>query len=284
MITRIKRRTLENFAIVILSIALVFSVFLGVSFTGDVISATNITNVSVLARVNISNTEPNITSIVIDDSLDTPANEIDLIANGLRTVHCNATVFDFNGAGDINASSVNATLYINSVGSQGTTDNNHRYRNESCQRCTAQTATTTQCDCQFALQYYANDSSSWLCNVSLRDLGGSSGTLPLGDADVSSTPVTVTKLLAINTSTLLDYGNLSVSQTSGEMTHNVTNGGNINLNISLRGFGGTDDIIGQNVTMICEFGNITIGNQRYYVGSSGIPFADMITLTNKTVR
>ena len=36
--------------------------------------------------------------------------------------------------------------------------------------------------------------------------------------------------------------------------------------------------------MICDFGNITIGNQRYFLGSTGIPFSDMTTLTNQTVK
>ena len=137
------------------------------------------------------------------------------------------------------------------------------------------------------MQYYANFSTSWICNITVGDYGGTqkkdSGLLlNLTDTEVSSA-VTLNKLLAINTSTLLDYGNLSVTQVSDSVQHNVTNVGNIDLNLSLRGFGG--DVIdgpGMNVTMMCDLGNISIGNQRYSIGLNESSFANMRNLTNQT--
>ena len=287
MIIRIKRKTLEQAGIGMLVLFVIVFVLIGVSFTTDyAVGATNVTNNTVLVRVNVTNTEPNITSVVVDDEVSVPASEIDLTANGATVVSCNASIFDYNGANDIDSSSVNATLHIQSVGRDGATDNNSRYRNESCGRCVQVSATNITCDCRFAVQYYANDSSTWLCNISIRDSGGTGapGTrLNFSDSDVSGI-VTITKLLALNTSTLLDYGNLSVTQTSAQITHNVTNVGNINLNLSLRGYGGTNETIGQNVTMICDQGNISFDNQRYALGTNndGIAFADMRNLSNQT--
>ena len=285
MIIKIKRKTLEQGIIGVLALFIVTSIFIGVSFTTNyVIGAANITNNTVLARVNVTNTEPNITSIRVTPS------PIDLTADGVTIVTCNISVFDFNGWQDINANATNASFYIQSVGESAPADNNHRYTNSSCGVCTqgSGSATNATCECRFALQYYANDSSSWRCNATIRDRGGtqkSGSELNLTDTDISSA-VTVTKLLAINTSLLLDYGNLSVTETSAQIVHNVTNAGNINLNLSLRGYGGTNESIGQNVSMICDFGNITIGNQRYALGtdSAGIAFANMRNLTNQTVN
>lgn len=284
MIIRIKRKILEQGIMAVVAISIILSAFIGVSFTTDYVLGANTTNNTVIARVNVTNTEPNITSVVVSPS------PIDLIANGVSIVTCNATVFDFNGWQDIDPSSVNATFHIQSVGREGIADNNHRYANESCGRCIQGAgATNASCDCRFALQYYTNDSSSWVCNITVRDSGGTGAPgsrLNFSDTEVSST-VTVSKLLAINTSLLLDYGNLSVTQTSAQITHNITNAGNINLNLSLRGYGGTNDSVDSpfnNMTMTCEFGNISIGNQRYALGTenSGIAFADMRHLTNIT--
>ena len=110
------------------------------------------------------------------------------------------------------------------------------------------------------------------------------------ETERNSSGVTITNLLAIDAPAILDYGNLSVTQTSAEIVHNVTNVGNINLNLSLRGYGGINDSIdhpGHNLTMICDFGNISIGNQRYTLGSEftdGTSFDSMRHLTNQTAQ
>ena len=288
-VIKVKKKVLGQLSIFLFAMLIAAAFFLGISFTTNyAIGATiNITNNTVLARVNITNTEPNITSVVATPST------IDLIANDFSYVTCNATVFDYNGWQDINANATNATFYIQSVGINGAIDNNHRYVNRSCGSCrqaaeSANPSTTAYCDCRFALQYYANDSSAWVCNMTVKDKGGtqkSGSEINFTDSDASST-VTVSKLLAINTSTLLDYGNLSVTETSSEITQNVTNVGNVNLNLSLRGYGGTDESTGNNLSMICDFGNITFGYERYLVGTdqSGTPFSSMRNLTNQTAR
>ena len=265
---------------------MLFLVF-GVGITGYTVFGVNITNVTVIAKVNVTNTEPNITAVNVDDLGGIPANEIDLTANGVTRVYCNATIFDYNGAQDINPNRTNATLYINGVDLTGSDDNNHKYTNTSCGDCTALTSTSARCSCGFAVQYYTNYSSNWQCLFGVYDWGGTQvpeRQVNLSDTQVSSA-VTVTRLLAINTTQLLDYGNLTVTETSEEIIHNVSNAGNTNFNLTLRGYGGDNETLGENVTMICDFGNITVGNQRYAVGSENIgatSFNSMTVLQNTT--
>lgn len=299
MKVKIKRNCLElGFKLLGAAVLLVF-IASGLLFsTGHVIGAANITNVTVFARVNITNTEPNITSVIVNDNVSTPASEIDLNPNMVTPVWCNATVFDYNGWQDINPNATNATFYIESMGRDGDTDNNYRYRNESCKSCRqavedeapagVDLAYYARCDCKFAIQYYANYSDSWKCNITVRDLSGTAQNNRTNFTDTAVSPkVTVTKLLALDTSTyLIDYGNLSVTQTSEERINNITNFGNVGLNLTLRGYGGINESSGINYTMVCSYGNISWGHQRYHVGSEYIENTDfdtMINLTNSTV-
>lgn len=264
----------------------------GASFSSNdtYAAAINITNQTVIAILNVSNTEPNITNVVVDDDLKIPPDEIDLIANGAKVVICNATIWDYNGAGDIlSRSNTSATLYIDSEGSGAADDNNYHYTNESCENCIASSdPNIAYCDCKFAVQYYANYSDSWRCNFTVEDSGGhaqSEEEVFLGDSEVSGL-VTVTKVLGIDSPLILDYGNLSVTQTSEEIIHNITNVGNVKNNFTVRGYGGTNESVGINYTMICDFGNITFDYQKYEFGTDKIGttvFSEMYNLTNQTI-
>jgi hypothetical protein len=294
MIIRIKKRALENvfFALYVFIALALF--FIGATFTADYVTgADNITNFTIIAVVNVTNTQPNITSVSVDDSVSDILGEIDLTANGATVVTCNATVFDYNGFQDITyANHTNATLFIAGTGSNAADDNNTHYTNQSCGNCiqaadAADPARTSYCFCNFAVQYYANASSNWVCNFGVRDNGGTAR--PENQlnhsANLSSGIVTVTELLAINVSTVLDYGNLSVTQTSPEIQHNVTNGGNLDFNLTLRGYAGTQDFGPDdptyNLTMLCTQGNISTGNQRFSL-SNGTAFSGMTVLPNST--
>src|SRR3989338_1105045 len=142
MIIKIKQKTLKQGILSVFLLIAIVSVLIGVSFTTNYASgASNITNMSIIAKVNVTNTQPNITNIWIDDSDQSPPNEIDLTSNGATVVTCNATVYDLNGFEDITGKNVsNATFYINSVGAYAANDNNSYYTNQSCNRCRQATA------------------------------------------------------------------------------------------------------------------------------------------------
>ena len=224
--------------------------------------------------------------VLEDDPTGTTENEIDLIANNVTIVTCNATVYDFNGWQDIDADSVNATIYIYNTGDidiNSSNDNNSHYTNRSCGSCVqGSTPTEAICDCRFAVQYYAND-TTWICNISVTDKGGTDPENALNFSRDGVDTATITKLLAIDTLTdVIDYGNLSVTEISDAIVRNFTNVGNVDLNLTLRGFGGENSsVTNDSFAMICEFGNISFGYHKYAVGLN-VSFAEMKNLTGQT--
>ena len=262
-------------AYLLVGILLAITLFSGVSLITNSVMGLNVTNQTVIARVNVSNTEPTLYEVKIDSPLDAQRN-IDLTANTVTAVICNGSVFDINGFLDIK--NVTATLYDISVASNALDDNNTHYTNSTCGNCTSIPGTNNQnasCLCQFPVQYYAN-SANWQCNMTVNDSGGLS-------SNRNSSFFNLNEVVGINVENpVLDYGNMSVSQTSNYIRQNITNGGNIPINVTLRGYGGDNESIGQNVTMICESGtNITFGNQRFYPGNN-LAFGEMYNLTNQT--
>lgn len=288
MIIRIKKKTLEQGILSVSGLLIIVSLLIGVSFTTNYVTgATNYTNATVIAKLNVTNTGPNITSVVLDDLADDQPDEIDLTTNTVTAVYCNATVWDYNGWQDIDPDSVNATIYINNTGDvtiDSADDNNNHYTNRSCGSCVpGPTSTEAICDCRFAVQYYAN-ATVWKCNISITDKGGTGKPgEELNFSDSGTSTATITKLLALDTpTTVLDYGNLSVTEISAAIERNVTNVGNVDFNLTTRGYGSDNESVGQNVSMICDFGNITFGNQRYVVGNN-VTFGAMKNLTNQTL-
>src|SRR3989338_1622860 len=168
---RIKKQGLGTLMQAIAIFGVLVFIMMGVGMSGYTVFGVNITNISVIAKVNVTNTEPNITSVTVDDDEGNPASEIDLTANGVTRVTCNATIFDYNGAADINPNKTNATLSIAGIAPTESDDNNFKYTNSSCGVCDTLTSTTTRCTCTFDLQYYANYSSNWVCNFSVGDNG-----------------------------------------------------------------------------------------------------------------
>jgi hypothetical protein len=270
MIIRIRRRALRS-AEIVLWILLVLSFgFLGLTIEGSDVLGLNISNQTVTARVNVTNTEPNLYKVVLTES------PIDLNANGAKTVTCNGSFQDTNGYDDID--NVTATLFYEGTLSNAQDDNNTHYSNISCGPCDVVPNTGNQngsCLCNFAVQYYANP-GRWQCNMTINDSGGIV-------KSENTTFYTVNEVLGISVeSNILDYGNMSVTQVSRPTRENVTNGGNIPINITLRGYGGDDEEIGRNYTMLCDFGaNISFGFQRYTFDNS-TAFGDMHNLTNQT--
>ena len=71
---------------------------------------------------------------------------------------------------------------------------------------------------------------TWLCNGTAIDNQGLTGT--------NITNTTVDPLFALNvTSDFIDYGNLGIGDQSNEVPINVSNIGNQNLTITVRGYG-----------------------------------------------
>ena len=83
--------------------------------TGNV--SVNVTGAGYDVAPNLSlNSPPNVTSIIVDDSIEVPLNEIDLIAASNRSVFCRANIYEFDGDGLQNAT---AEFFDNSVSYYG---------------------------------------------------------------------------------------------------------------------------------------------------------------------
>jgi hypothetical protein len=280
---RIRKLDIANICFVVLALILISTaLFLGVSLSTQNAFASNVSNQSVIARVNVSNTEPTLYKVKIEHPLDSLGN-IDLEAGNATTIICNGSFSDVNGYSDIEW--VNATLYDVSAASNSPDNNNTHYTNSSCLQggitCqqNPEISSNGSCTCQFAVQYYANP-AIWACNMTIVD-----------NSSITSSQNASTKLneiIGINIETAtINFGNISVTQVSNLIRENITNVGNVPMNITVRGYGGQDEDTGQNLSMICDpsisLANITFGKMRYSVVSS-TPYVNMTNITNQSIR
>ncbi len=208
--------------------------------------------------VNITNAAPFVFNVEIPSS-------INLVAYDTVTVDCNVSVNDY----DNNTAGVNATLHYSGVPSDGLSDQNNLYWNTTCTRVTP-TDFITNFTCTFEVNYFANN-GTWYCNVTAIDDQNATNT------NISN-PGTIEPLVAIKMPEIIDYGEMSVGDTSSDVQANVTNAGNRDANISVEGWGSTP---GDNLAMTCDYGNIGIGNEKYDV-FSGTDFLLMYPLTSST--
>ena len=269
----------DNIKNIILSLGILLTIgalFLGVPMITTNVMGANITNATTIAKVYVWNTEPNITRVFVSPTL------IDLTAGNTTTVNCTGYVWDYNSWSDI--TNVSATFYDVTYGDGTAADNNYRYINNSCANCTSAdgSGTNASCSCQFAVWYYAND-GTWQCNMTVIDSGGNATErfYYFNDSEISST-VTINTVLGINAPNEIDYGNLSVTETSNDIPTNISNWGNVPINISTRGWGGTEDYSDAyaNISMICDYGNISIGYERYNI-TNGSSYDSMTNLTSE---
>ncbi len=196
---------------------------------------------------------PYISSVLLEDGVGTPPNELDLTAGTTSTINCNVTVFDDDGYGDID--SVSATLYSRTVSASSPDDNTNHYTTPSCTFNTG-SGNVANYTCVFLVWYYAVN-GTWTCEATATD-----GT----DTSTGEDSSTMNQLYALNiTPVLLDYGDISEGEISSEFMVNVTNIGNTVLNVSVRGYG---KVSGDGLSFICQQENITIGAERYGAVSS----------------
>jgi len=202
----------------------------------------NYRNVSIDTTVNITNAAPEIMAI----TMETP---VTLNAGSTYLVECNVSVRDFNGAGDINYTE--AVLFHSTSSATAADDNNTHYSNSSCAVASAN-GDYKNFTCGFSVYYYALP-GTWTCNATVYD------NRSYNDTAVNTT--TFNQILALNISpTLIDYGNLSVGDTSANKSADITNIGNADIKTSVKGYGQAE---GDGLAFVCQEGNITIDNERF---------------------
>lgn len=210
--------------------------------------AYNFEYVNVTSKVNITNAYPVITSIIIDQN-------IVLNAGSTKLINCNVSLYDWNGANDI--VKVNATLWDNnSVNYTDPLNNNTLYFNSSCLNVTAN-GYYANYTCSFDVWYYAKNGSNWICNATVID--------NYNFTDYEYNLTTINSLFAINVTPTIDFGDMAVGDIKNNITANVTNFGNMPINVSVNGFGETP---GDGLAMKCAIRNISIDNMKFSINGT----------------
>jgi hypothetical protein len=225
----------------------------------------NYKNVTVRTQVNITNARPDIMNVTIYELTNISNRNITLSAGGFKEIICNATVRDWNGYNDVIL--VNATLFHQSTSSHNATDNNNtHYTNSNCTNSGNGAGFYVNYACNFTVIYYANN-GTWVCNVTAMDNQSTTG---YGQGLTTFFPV-----YALNVTDGIDYGGVAVEAFSNNVSANITNLGNMAINVTVQGYGAR---LNDGLAMNCSLnGNITIANQRFF--TSDVDWPSMITMT-----
>jgi len=253
------KKLLFGASLIILEISLFIMLFSIIPMA--VIAGVGTPNATMITNLTVGNVYPDILNVSINNDDAT----ITLTANSTTTVYCAVVVRDYNGEDDISA--INATFYNSTLGDSD--DNNTHYTNASCNFTKDFTSYNGYNDdtysvlanCSFEVQYYANP-GTWVCRAYANDSYG------WVDTEIDADNVTISQLLALGVPDFIDYGTVNATEMSRENTSNVTNYGNVNVNLSLEGYGFTE---GDGNAMNCTLGtnqNISIEHEKYNLTDS----------------
>lgn len=209
---------------------------------------------------NISiNSPPSIGTITVDDFILSPLNEIDLIPAITKNVTCGGVITEYDGENSIiNAS---AFFFDNSNSSLlDSDDNNYHYTNSSCDiDYSYGTSNEVYVNCSFDVWYYAN-SWDWNCTINITD--------NFSTSSLGSDLTFINPLLALGLNSPVSFGEINALEVSNELELNVTNYGNVRINLSLSGYGFQEN---DGNAMNCTIGttkNISIENEKFNLTSS----------------
>jgi len=215
-------------------------------------------NVSVATSLIVGNVFPEVLNVSLDNNSAT----VTLVANTTQLVSCVGIVRDYNNDSDFNVARAEFYDLYGGVLYGGADDNNTHYTNGSCNITTNFTSWNEVIDddylalvnCNFSVWYYAN-ASIWNCTLFINDTQGWSAT--------GNDSITIDSLLAIGVPSTINYGTVNATYVSNENLTNVTNVGNVKINLSLSGYG-VDE--GDGLAMNCTLGSngtIPIDYEKY---------------------
>jgi hypothetical protein len=246
MYTKIQKKTL--IFLIILELVL-FAIFFSF-FPEGVFAGIGTNNVTVITNLTVGNVYPEMSNVSIENN----ASSVALTPNASKTINCIGVATDYNGWDDVKNAS--AVFYDNTSSSYaGADDNNFHYTNSSC--LIAQYDGDPYMDwinCTFNVWYYANP-GVWTCTILVNDTAGKGG--------YGSDTINISTLLALGLPDFIYYGLVNATEVSGENLSNVTNYGNVKINLSLSGYGFK---VNDGNAMNCTIGaikNISIGYEKY---------------------
>jgi len=248
-------------AFLIFVFMLVFFIFIRIPSAVSWGPGSNYRNYSVRTTVNVTNAYPEVINITCNGG-----SAIVLNGGTTKLVSCLVQTRDYNGGNTI--SFANATFYYYLNYSSNTDDNNTHYTNSSCSKEGGSSGYYQNWTCVFDVWYYANN-GSWRVNATVWD--------DLNTSGLNANNASIGALLALNVTEVIDYGVLSVDDTSNSTQANVTNFGNLPINVTVYGFGGDNASTGAGIALRCEQRNISISNERY--SSTDVDYDSMISIT-----
>jgi len=218
------------------------------------------------------NSPPNISSAEVDDDLTTPANEIDLIPADTKEITCRAIVTEYDGKNSLANST--GKFFDNSISNYNAADdNNMHYTNNSCYiNYSYGNINEAEVLCKFYIWYYAN-SQNWNCTLDVNDnlsIHSRKGDLTF-----------INPLLALGLNSVIDFNIVNDRDISNESKFNVTNYGNVKINLSLSGYGFREN---DGNAMNCSLGeikNISISNERFNLTNSNTREINLSEFGNK---
>jgi len=235
----------------ILEVSLIF--FILPFFSSPVIGYSN-GSVVVRTTLNVGTVAPEVLLVALTNT-STSYTNINLSLNPAtgKTVYCNGVVRDYNNDTDI--SSVAARIFQNTTSEWASDDNNTHYTNSTCfidYNATNSGAWgddntgnyTANFSCSFNMQYYANP-TFWTCSVYAYNSYNWNGT--------NSTVGGVNELLAVTLPSTINYGTVNSTAVSDENITNVSNAGNVQINLTLQGYAFYP---GDGQSMNCSKGNV----------------------------
>ncbi len=217
-------------------------------------------NVTVITNLTVGNVYPELSNVTIQNNDSTLA----LIPNSTKFVFCSGLVTDYNGWVDVDHASAVFFDFANST-SGAADDNNLHYTNSSC-TITQEGTYTNWINCTFDVWYYANP-GNWNCLITVND---SYNKLGYGNDNI-----TVSSLLGLGLPDYIDYGTVNATEVSLENISNVTNYGNVKINLSLSGYGFA---LEDGNAMNCTLGaikNISIEHEKYNLTNSNPGVLDL---------
>jgi len=210
-------------------------------------------NATVTSELSIGASAPFVTTIDVEQG------SVTLTPNATTTVNCSIEIVDYDG--DDTFDTVSAEFFDNTASSFGDTDdNNDHYTNNSCFiNTTYGDVFTVLATCLFDVWYYGNP-GTWNCTTTINDTS---------NYQVNASNATqIQDLLSVGLPDTINFGTVNATYVSNENITNVTNFGNVMINLSLSGYART---IGDGLAMNCTQGSIAtipIENEKYNLTDS----------------
>ncbi|MBR9705057.1 hypothetical protein GOV12_06610 [Candidatus Pacearchaeota archaeon] len=254
-----KNKSIINFILIILVEVILFGILTGF-FVENIIGEVGSPNITVQTLVNISAVAPEVIYLEVND-----LNDITLNANSTVSVECVALLRDYNNDSFLN--NLSAKIFRTTSLYSDPDDNNSHYTNNTCIIDTTYGSFNGIPDdeyhalgnCTFDLWYYS-DPNEWNCTMNVNNT--------FNYTHSNSTNTSVSELIAIDMPDTISYGTVNATYMSGENITNISNVGNVALNLSLKGWAIDED---DGNAMNCTYGtikNITIEHEKYNLSAS----------------